>query len=71
MTVRVLTGSKSEIAEKLASLEGDVRQAIVFILRRERACFYNRAGEPMARFLSAPLCFCLTATICRCVGIIW
>ena len=31
MTVRVLTGSKQEIAQKLASLEGEVREAIVFI----------------------------------------
>ena len=31
MTTRVLTGSKQEIARKVADLEGDVRQAIVFI----------------------------------------
>lgn len=31
MTARVLTGSKQEIAQKLANLEGDVRQAIVFV----------------------------------------
>ena len=31
MTARVLTGSKYEIAQKVASLEGDVREAIVFV----------------------------------------
>ena len=31
MTARVLTGSKQEIAQKVASLEGEVREAIVFV----------------------------------------
>jgi hypothetical protein len=31
MTARVLTGSKQEIAQKAASLEGEVREAIVFV----------------------------------------
>jgi hypothetical protein len=31
MKARSLTGSKQEIAEKLAALSGDVREAIVFI----------------------------------------
>ena len=31
MTVRVITGSKHEIAQKVASLDGAVREAIVFI----------------------------------------
>jgi hypothetical protein len=31
MTARVLTGSKNEIAQAVASLEGEVREAIVFI----------------------------------------
>jgi hypothetical protein len=31
MTARVLKGSKQEIAQKVASLEGEVREAIVFI----------------------------------------
>ncbi len=31
MTTRILTGSKQEIAEQLANLDGDVREAIVFI----------------------------------------
>lgn len=31
MTARVLRGSKQEIAMKVASLEGDVREAIVFV----------------------------------------
>jgi hypothetical protein len=31
MTARVLTGSKQEIAQKVANLEGDVREAVVFI----------------------------------------
>lgn len=31
MTARVLTGSKQEIAQKVACLEGEVREAIVFI----------------------------------------
>jgi hypothetical protein len=32
MTARVLTGSKQEIAQKVANLEGDVREAVVFIV---------------------------------------
>ena len=31
MTARVLTGSKQEIAQKVANLEGEVREAIVFV----------------------------------------
>jgi len=31
MTARVLKGSKQEIAQKVASMEGDVREAIVFV----------------------------------------
>jgi hypothetical protein len=31
MKARLLTGSKQEIAQKVASLEGQVREAIVFI----------------------------------------
>ena len=31
MTARVLTGSKQEIATMVAGLEGDVREAIVFL----------------------------------------
>jgi hypothetical protein len=31
MTARVITGSKQEILEKVASLEGEVREAIVFV----------------------------------------
>jgi hypothetical protein len=31
MTARVLKGSKQEIAQKVATLEGEVREAIVFI----------------------------------------
>ena len=31
MTTRVLKGSKQEIAQQLANLEGEVREAIVFI----------------------------------------
>jgi hypothetical protein len=31
MTARVLTGSKQEIAQQVASLEGEVREAIVFV----------------------------------------
>ena len=31
MTARILKGSKQEIAQKVASMEGDVREAIVFI----------------------------------------
>jgi hypothetical protein len=31
MTAHVLTGSKQEIADKVAELAGDVREAIVFI----------------------------------------
>ena len=31
MKARVLTGSKQEIAEKVAEIDGDIREAIVFI----------------------------------------
>jgi hypothetical protein len=31
MTARILTGSKREIAEQVASLNGEVREAIVFV----------------------------------------
>lgn len=31
MTARVITGSKQEIARKVASMEGEVREAIVFV----------------------------------------
>lgn len=31
MKPRVLTGSKHEIAEQVAEIEGDIREAIVFI----------------------------------------
>jgi len=31
MTARVLTGSKQEIAQKVANLEGEVREAIIFV----------------------------------------
>lgn len=31
MTARVLTGSKQQIAQQVAHLEGEVREAIVFI----------------------------------------
>lgn len=31
MKARVLTGNKREIAEKVAQIEGDVREAIVFV----------------------------------------
>jgi len=31
MTARVLTGSKQEIADQVAEMVGDVREAIVFI----------------------------------------
>ena len=31
MTARVLTGSKQEIAEKVARIEGEVREVIVFV----------------------------------------
>jgi hypothetical protein len=44
MTTRVLTGSKQEIARKVADLEGDVRQAIVFI---EEPGTTPAAGTPL------------------------
>ena len=31
MTARVLTGSKQEIAQKVAGIDGEVREAIVFV----------------------------------------
>lgn len=39
MTARVLKGSKRQIAQELANLEGDVREAIVFV--------EEPAGAPM------------------------
>jgi len=44
MTARVLTGSKQEIAQKLANLEGEVREAIVFV--EEPADLRFVGGEP-------------------------
>ncbi len=43
MTARVLTGSKQEIAQKVANLEGEVREAIVFI---EEATDASRQSIP-------------------------
>lgn len=37
MTVRVLTGSKQEIAREVAGMDGDVREAIVFVDERSTA----------------------------------
>lgn len=31
MTTRVLTGSKQQIAQQVANLQGDIREAIIFI----------------------------------------
>lgn len=31
MSARVLTGSKQEIAEKVAQIDGEIREAIVFV----------------------------------------
>ena len=31
MTARVLTGSKQEIAKKVAQIDGEIREAIVFV----------------------------------------
>ena len=31
MTARILTGSKDQIAEQVAEIEGDIREAIVFV----------------------------------------
>ncbi len=31
MKARVLTGSKQEIAQKVAGIDGDIREAIVFV----------------------------------------
>jgi hypothetical protein len=42
MKARVLTGSKRQIAEQVATTEGDVREAIVFI---EEASNEAPAGE--------------------------
>lgn len=46
MTARVLTGSKQEIAQKLASLEGEVREAIVFIEEPSDASGQSRPDVP-------------------------
>jgi hypothetical protein len=43
MTARVLTGSKQEIAQKVANLQGEVREAIVFV--EEPADLRPRGGE--------------------------
>lgn len=37
MTVRVLTGSKQDIAREVAGIDGDVREAIVFVEERAAA----------------------------------
>jgi hypothetical protein len=37
MTARVLTGSKQEIAQKVANMDGEVREAIVFVEERPPA----------------------------------
>jgi hypothetical protein len=37
MTAHVLTGSKQEIAQKLANLAGEVREAIVFVEEAARS----------------------------------
>jgi hypothetical protein len=43
MTARVLTGSKQEIAQKVANLQGEVREAIVFV--EESTDLGSRGGE--------------------------
>jgi hypothetical protein len=43
MTARVLTGSKQEIAQKVANLPGEVREAIVFV--EESTDLGSRGGE--------------------------
>ena len=43
MTARVLTGSKQEIARKVADLDGEVREAIVFV--EEPADLRSTFGE--------------------------
>lgn len=45
MTVRVLTGSKQEIARKVADLEGDVREVIVFVDEPSGAPQFAPAGQ--------------------------
>jgi hypothetical protein len=37
MTARILTGSKEQIARQVANLEGEVRQAIVFVEQSSRS----------------------------------
>jgi hypothetical protein len=39
MTAHVIKGSKQEIAAKVAALDGDVREAIVFIAEASDASF--------------------------------
>ncbi len=46
MTAHVLTGSKQEIAQKVANLEGEVREAIVFV---EEPADLRPAGEQGAQ----------------------
>ncbi len=44
MTAHVLKGTKQEIAEQVANLEGDVREAIVFV-EQPQAASVNGAPE--------------------------
>jgi hypothetical protein len=44
MTVRVITGSKQQIAEQVARLPGEVREAIVFIDEAPAASSAPAAG---------------------------
>ncbi len=46
MTARFITGSKQEIARKVAGLEGDVREAIVFIEESANASITTTQGVP-------------------------
>jgi hypothetical protein len=45
MTARVLTGSKQEIAQQVASLEGEVRQVIAFVEEPHSATSINPVGS--------------------------
>ena len=48
MTVRVLTGSKQQIAQQVSQLPGEVREAIVFIDETPAASSPS-AGPPSSR----------------------
>ncbi len=55
MTVRVLTGSKQEIAARVAEIDGDIREAIVFIEERSATAAAAPPGTAAAENIFAEM----------------